>query len=406
MFKKSLLSGVIFLTSCQQAPINNFNTEAMDALLSSAVENGEVPGASALVFDDGQIVYQKAFGLRDIERNEPLEMDTVFRIYSMTKPITSALIMDLAEDGKLNLTDPVAKYIPALGGMKVASLGEDGAPVFSDQVVPMTIEDLLLHRAGIGYGIFGPVSPIEEMYEKAELFDPREDLSVKMDKLAELPLVAQPGTGWYYSYSIDVLGRVAEVAGDDSLGDLFQARFFDPMGMTETGFHVRPDQMARFASNYSLTENGLVLQDDGQKSHYLMDLPYESGGGGLVSTLGDYSKFAQMILQDGSYNGQEILSPASVKLMTSNQLDGDDIFMMDWLGSTDDTGFGYGGSVITGDVENRNKGSWGWGGMAKTTFQVDPQNGAFAILMLQFFAADEPQIHRDFRTLVANEVAD
>lgn len=406
MFRKSILMAALLLAACDNAPVNNFDTVAMDALLSSAVENGDVPGASALVFDDGQIVYQKAFGLRDIERNEPLEMDTVFRIYSMTKPITSALIMDLAEEGKLKLTDPVAKYIPALGNMKVASLGEDGEPVFSDQAVPMTIADLLLHRAGIGYGIFGPVSPIEEMYEKAELFNPREDLSVKMEKLAELPLVAQPGTGWYYSYSIDVLGRVAEVAGGDSLGDLFQARVFDPLGMSETGFHVRPDQMARFASNYSLTENGFILQDDGQKSHYLMDLPYESGGGGLVSTLEDYAKFSQMILQGGTYEGQEILSPESIKLMTENQLDGDDIFMMDWLGSTDDTGFGYGGSVVTGDVENRNKGTWGWGGMAKTNFLVDPENGAYAVLMLQFFAADEPQIHRDFRALVAKEVAD
>ena len=266
MMKKLILSTALMFSACQSEPVNTFDTTAMDTLLSTAVESGQVPGASALIFDDGQVVYKNAFGLRDIERQSPLELDTVFRIYSMTKPITSALIMDLAEEGKIDLGAPASKYIPELAMMKVASLGEDGNPVFTEQTVPMTVKDLLLHRAGIGYGIYGPISPIEVLYEKAELFDPREDLSVKMKKLSQLPLVAQPGTGWYYSYSIDVLGRIAEVVTDQKLGDLFEARFFKPLGMTETGFYVRPDQKSRFASNYAKTETGFTLQDDGQTS--------------------------------------------------------------------------------------------------------------------------------------------
>jgi len=324
MLKNALILGAaLCLIGCQAGPVHNFDTAAMDALLSNAVDNGDVPGVSALVFDDGQVVYKNAFGLRDIERDKPVEMDTVFRIYSMTKPITSALIMDLTEEGKIALGDPVSKYIPELGNMQVAKLGEDGAPVFSEQSQPMTVEDLLLHRAGMGYGIFGPISPVEQMYESAELFDPREDLSIKMTKLSKLPLLAEPGYGWYYSYSIDVLGRVAEVATGQSFGALLKERFFDPMDMTETDFHVRPDQKARFASNYSKTETGFELQDDGQTSYYLQDLPFESGGGGLVSTLGDYAKFSQMLVQNGTYKGQQILKPETVALMMQNQMDAD-----------------------------------------------------------------------------------
>ena len=406
MMKKLILSTALMLTACQSEPVNTFDTAAMDTLLSTAVESGQVPGASALIFDDGQVVYKNAFGLRDIERKSPLELDTVFRIYSMTKPITSALIMDLAEEGKIDLDAPASQYIPELAMMKMASLGEDGNPVFTEQTVPMTVKDLLLHRAGIGYGIYGPISPIEVLYEKAELFDPREDLSVKMKKLSQLPLVAQPGTGWYYSYSIDVLGRIAEVVTDQKLGDLFEARFFKPLGMTETGFYVRPDQKSRFASNYAKTETGFTLQDDGQTSYYNQELPLQSGGGGLVSTLEDYAKFSQMLLQKGSYNKQQILKPETVEMMTQNHLDPDDVFMMEWLGSPENTGFGYGGSVATGPAEGSAVGMWGWGGMAKTTFHLDPQNGAYAVLMMQMFHQDEPQLHKDFRAMVTEQVAD
>ena len=406
MMKKFILTTALLLTACQSEPVNTFDTAAMDALLSAAVDNGDVPGASALVFDDGQVVYKNAFGLRDIERNKPVELDTVFRIYSMTKPITSALIMDLVEEGKIGLNDPVSKYIPELANMKVASAGEDGVPVFTEQTHPMTVKDLLLHRAGMGYGIYGPINPIEEMYQKAELFDPREYLSVKMTKLSQLPLLAEPGYGWYYSYSIDVLGRVAEVAGGATLGELFEDRFFKPLGMTETDFHVRENQKARFASNYTKTETGFDLQDDGQKSYFLRDLPFESGGGGLVSTLEDYAKFCQMLAQKGEYNGRQILEAETVSLMMQDQMDPDDHFMMDWLGEANNSGFGYGGSVELGAQDHLPKGAWGWGGMAKTKFHIDPENGAFAILMLQFFTSEDPQLHTDFQAIVTREVAD
>ena len=412
--KNSLCAGVTLVTllSCKAAPENNFDGAAMDALLKTAVESGEVIGASALVFDDGKTVYRSAFGLRDRERTQPMELDTVVRIYSMTKPITSALIMDLWEDDLLDLDDPVSKFIPEMANMQVVSLGADGKPVFTPQADPMTVKDLLSHTAGIGYGIFGPVNGAEAMYEKADLFSPGEDLAVKMQKLSKLPLIAQPGEGWYYSYSMDVLGRVAEIASGEKLSDLMQARLFDPLKMTETGFYVKPAQAPRFASNYARTDKGLVLQDDGQTSPFLTKPKFESGGGGLVSTLDDYGRFAQMLLQKGKFDGKQILETKTAEIMMSDQLDPSVKFMMPWVGAEDQTGFGFGGRVVTSETEEGVKnngyvtGLYGWGGMAKTNFHVNPNNGAYGVIMLQVFTKDEPPVLNSFRALVTEQVAD
>jgi len=399
-----------------------FDKAALDALLSEAIESGELVGASALVFDEGETVYTGTFGLRDRENSKPVELDTLFRIYSMTKPITSAIIMDLQEEGLLNINDPVTKYIPELGDMKVMSAGEDGKPIFTPQENIMTVKDLLLHRAGLGYGIFGPINPVEELYTKAGLFNPTEDLSVKMTKLSKLPLIAQPGTGWYYSYSIDVLGRVIEVVTGNSLIEVMDARIFTPLGMTETSFAVREDQKPRFVSTYALQEDGsyrLFESGDvgagtdvpGRPGRFSTANKFLSGGGGLVSTLGDYAKFAEMLLNGGVYKGQRILDEATIDAMMTDQMDPDDIYMFPWLGGETNNGFGYGGSIVVADTpeqiarNGQSKGHWGWNGAARTTFWVDRPNGAFGILMLQFFGGDDPDIHRRFRVLVQGETS-
>lgn len=414
--KKLLMLGAIILAGCTaqsetQAPI--FDKAAMDTLLGEAVTSGTHVGVSALVFDEGQTVYTGAFGLRDRERDQPVELDTVFRIYSMSKPITSALILDLQEDGLLNLDDPVSKYIPELANMMVASEGEDGKPAFTSQTTPMTVKDLMLHRAGIGYGIFGPVNPIEEMYEKADLFGRNEALSSKMAKLSKLPLIAQPGEGWYYSYGIDVLGRIAEVVTGENFGDLLDTRIFKPLGMTDTGFEVSEVQKDRFSSNYMLQEdNTYMLIEDGQNSPYSQKAVFQSGGGGLVSTLGDYAKFAQMLLDGGTHNGHRVLDEQTVKMMTSDQMDTDDKFMMSWIGENDTTGFGYGGSVQIAEtpeqVANNGMavGQYGWGGMARTQFWIDEPNDAFGIMMLQYFGQGEPALRESFRALTYAQTKD
>lgn len=383
-----------------------FDTAAMDALLSGSIETGEHVGVSALVYDEGFTVYKGAFGMADRERDYAVDMDTVWRIYSMTKPVTSVLIMDLQEDGLLNLNDPVSKYIPELANMQVVSLGEDGKPKFTPQAVPMTVKDLMLHRAGMGYGIFGDVNPVETAYGAAKLFEPSEDLSIKMQKLSKLPLLAQPGDGWYYSFSIDVLGRIAEIVTGQSLGEAMKERIFEPLGMNETSFRATEAQKPRFATNYFLTKTGnYVVEDNSQTSPFLDDNAFESGGGGLVSTLPDYAKFAQMMLDGGIYKGHRVINDATVKTMMSDQMDADDTFMMPWLGDSANSSFGYGGSIhIRTDAEQaaaegRVKGQWGWGGAARTEFWIDSENNAFGIIMLQYFGQEDPDLHDRFRAL-------
>lgn len=391
----------------------DFDTEAMDELLSEAVEAGEVLGVSALVYDDDRVVYENAFGLGDRERNVPLTKDSVFRIYSMTKPMTSAVIMDLVEEGKLSLSDAVADYIPQIGEMKVATLGENGEVSFEDQAVPMTVKDLLLHRGGMAYGIFGEASPIEKAYMQADIFNLDEDLSAKMDKLAKLPLHSQPGTAWYYSFSIDVLGRIIEVVTGQNYGEVMHERLIDPLGMSDTGFYVRPDQQSRFVSLYLRQGDGTyVLAEDGQKSTFLKDNAYQNPGGGLVSTIEDYAKFAELMLKGGTYKGTRILEPETVSAMMSHQMEPDDSFMMPWLGGETGVGFGYGAAVQISATPEQVKeagkqvGQWGWDGLARTTFYIDPQNDAFGIMMLQYMGGENPPLHDQFQALAVPQTQD
>ncbi len=414
MFKKLLLSCTLILTACsnhtgqaQTAP-PVFDSASMDAMLSEAVDSGEVIGVQALVFDEGHTVYHKSFGLADRERGTPVAVDTVYRIYSMTKPVTSALIMDLMEEGKLALTDPVSRYIPELAQMKVVSAGPDGTPVFTDQQRPITIEDLLLHRSGMAYGIFGGF-PVEQAYQTAQLFE--EDLATNMTRLSQLPLLAQPGDAWFYSYSIDVLGRVAEVVSGISLDQLMDERFFTPLGMSETGFHVQPEQTPRFASNYIIQPDGqFILEDDGQNSPFAdLDKKFFSGGGGLVSTTEDYLKFARMLLNEGELNGTRVLTPETVRLMIQDHLSGDMKFLLPWIGGDTGAGFGYGGSVQNTATpqqqteRGRYAGQFGWGGAARTNFWIDPENKAIGMIMLQFFSPADPEIHNRFQSMVLEQ---
>jgi len=419
--KTLLLSSVLFMgAACTSNPeaasvtseASTFDTAAMDALLSKAVENGDVIGVQALVFDEGETVYRNSFGLADRERNVPVKSDTVYRAYSMTKPLTSALIMDLMEEGELKLTDPASKYIPQLAEMKVVSLDENGQPKYEAQTNPMTIEDLLLHRSGMAYGIFGG-NPIEDAWAKADLFNAEMTMAETMDKMPGLPLLGQPGEQWFYSFSIDILGRIAEVVTEQTLGEVMKERFFDPLGMTETAFRVSPELKPRFASNYALNaEGGFDLFEDGQTSPFTKPGKIESGGGGLTSTTDDWLKFARLLLNEGEYEGTRILEAETVRLMMQNHMSPDTPYLLPWIGGDTGAGFGYGGSVqMTATPEQeaergRYPGQFGWGGAARTNFWVDPKNDAIGIIMLQFFSAEDPQIHDDFQAMVLEQTRD
>jgi len=385
-----------------------FDTVAMDSLLSDAVESGDVIGVQALVFDEGKTVYRNSFGLADRERNVPVKSDTIYRVYSMTKPVTSALIMDLMEEGKLKLSDPASKYVPQLAFMKVVSLDEAGKPQYVDQMRAITIEDLLLHRAGLAYGIFGG-DPIEEAWAKADLFNPQISISEQMEKLPDLPLLGQPGEQWAYSYSIDILGRVVEVVTDQTLAEAMKERFLDPLGMSETSFKVSTVLKPRFASNYLLGADGTYkLFEDGQESPFGRDGKFESGGGGLTSTTDDWLKFARMLLNGGEFNGVQILEPETVEKMMTDHL-ADTPSVQDWLGGHTGAGFGYGGAVqvrTTPELEaklGRYPGQFGWGGAARTNFYVDPENNAIGIIMLQYFGGLDPAIHGAFQALALEQ---
>jgi len=352
----SACSGGTDTAPALDAPV--FDTAAMDALLSGAVDRGDVIGVQALVFDEGRTVYKNQFGLADRERETPVADDTVYRVYSMTKPLTSALIMDLMEEGKLKLSDPASKYIPELAQMKIVSLGADGTPQYAGQARPMTVEDLLLHRAGMAYGIFGG-NPIEDAWAQADLFNTDMTTAETMKKLPALPLLGQPGEQWFYSYSIDVLGRIAEVVTGQTLGEAMKARVFDPLGMTETAFRVSAELKPRFASNYALQPDGsFVLFEDGQTSPFTQDGQMESGGGGLTSTTEDWLKFARL---------------------STPELEGS---------------------------KGRYPGQFGWGGAARTNFWVDPENGSIGIIMLQFFSPSDPKLHDDFQALTLAQTRD
>jgi len=411
VFLSSLFVGATACSSGTQTSAPNFDTAAMDVLLSGAVDRGEVIGVQALVFDEGQTVYRNSFGLADRERNVPVKSDTVYRVYSMTKPLTSALILDLREEGKLKLSDPASKYIPQIAQMKVVSAGEGGQPKYEDQKRPITIEDLLLHRAGMAYGIFGG-NPIEDAWAQADLFNGQTTMAATMDKLPALPLLGQPGDQWFYSFSIDVLGRIAEVVTEQSLEEAMRERFFNPLGMTETSFRVSEDLKPRFASNYLLQADGTYrLMEDGQTSPFTKPGKLESGGGGLTSTTDDWLKFAQLLLNEGEYKGTRILEPETVRLMMTDHL-GNTPTLLPWIGGTTGAGFGYGGSIQISSTPEQEAasgvypGQFGWGGAARTDFWVDPENNAIGIIMLQFFGGNDPKIHEDFKALTLAQTRD
>jgi len=263
----------------------------------------------------------------------------------------------------------------------------------------------------MAYGIFGG-NPIEDAWAKADLFDGQTTMEDAMDKLPTLPLLGQPGEQWFYSFSIDVLGRIAEVITEQTLEEAMRERFFEPLGMTETAFRVAPDLKPRFASNYLLQADGTYsLIEDGQTSPFTQDLKIQSGGGGLTSTTDDWLKFAQLLLNKGEFNGTRILEADTVRLMMENHL-GDTPSLLPWVGGTTGTGFGYGGSIQLSATAEQEKtaglypGQFGWGGAARTNFWVDPENDAIGIIMLQFFGGTDPKIHDDFKALTLAQTRD
>lgn len=373
------------------------------------IQPGKIPGAVTLVARYGKVVWCEAQGLRDVERNQPMERDTVFRIYSMTKPITSIAMMQLYEQGKFLLNEPVHKYIPSWRNLRVYKGGSH--PDF--ETVPatstMTIRDLMTHTSGLTYG-FTERTEVDAAYRKLKL-DGSTILTLDklVDRLAELPLEFSPGTAWNYSVSTDVLGYLVELLSGQSLDSYFQEHIFGPLGMTDTGFHVRPDQRERFAACYLYQSgNTMKLQDDPERSRYLKEPKFLSGGGGLVSTIDDYFRFAQALCQGGEYQGQRIIGRKTLEFMRLNHLPGGQDLPALSIGGFTETpyagsGFGLGFSVKTDIAKSATIGSpgeFGWGGLASTSFFIDPVEDLVVIFMTQLMPSSSYPIRQQLRALV------
>lgn len=339
--------------------------------VQALVDDEKIAGASVIVARKGNIVFFETFGMMNQEAKKPMQKDTIFRIYSMTKPITSVAVMMLYEEGKLKLDDAVSKYIQEFKGLKVYA--ESGK--HEEQVREMSIRDLLRHSSGLTYGFFGN-TPVDKMYRANSVFDRKSSLQDMINKLSKIPLLYQPGTKWHYSVSTDVLGYLVQKISGQSLDKFFKKRIFKPLDMKDTAFYVSDKKADRFAVCYGpKADGGLNVIDDPLKSRYLKKPSLFSGGGGLVSTARDYMRFCQMLVNKGQLDGKRLLRSETVEMMTSNQLP-------DGVSRGNGEGFGLGFSVRTKDGKFP-KGEYGWGGMASTHFWISPRDKLVAVALSQ-----------------------
>ena len=360
------------------------------AKLTPYIERGMVPGFVTVVAREGKVVHFEAFGQRDVERGKPMTKDTIFRMYSMTKPITGVAVMILVDEGKLRVSDPVSKFIPEFAESKVLVMGKGSSTELVPARTPTTIQHLLTHTSGLTYG---RNPKVKDAYKELGLRMPHEStltLAEFARHAAKAPLVCEPGSAWHYGISIDVLGRVIEVASGKPFDEFLEARIFKPLGMKDTGFMVPPDKADRFAANYKLTKSfGMELLDDPESSPFLEKSGLPSGGGGTVGTAADYLRFAQMILNGGELDGVRIVSKEAIAELTKNQLPaslGDNPLSSALPLLSQGVGFGYAGAVVMDGYNQTLFGSAGtytWGGLASTDFWIDFKHELIGMVLTQ-----------------------
>jgi CubicO group peptidase (beta-lactamase class C family) len=367
--------------------------ERLHAGMQALVDRRQVAGTVTLVARDGKVVDVHASGYQDLDGRTPMRADTIFRIASMTKPVTSVAILMLYEEGKLLLTDPVSRYIPAFRQMTVAGRGADAGTTPARRGI--TIRDLLTHRSGLTYGFLNN-GPVGNAYRAAGVSDGLDDANVTLaenvDRLAAQPLISQPGEAWNYSLSDDVLGRVIEVVSGQPFDAFLRDRIFTPLGMTDTAFDVPASKWSRFAGLYTPDRNGGGLRIVGDEAigntmisaftSYRAPKKYLSGGAGLTSTAADYARFAQMLLNGGELNGVRLLGPKTVELMTTSHTA--DLPSGGVMGAGMNWGFGV--RMVVNLAETQTLGStgmYGWIGIYGTTFWVDPKEHLVMVMMVQ-----------------------
>jgi CubicO group peptidase (beta-lactamase class C family) len=355
------------------------------------VDSGDYPGFAMLVYRHGQVLFDEVIGSMDLEAGEPLQKDTLYRMYSQTKPVACAALLMLMEEGKFLIDDPVARYIPAFGKTKVFAGMNMGGMRLVDPERPMTIRHLFNHTAGLSYG-FDPENQVDRLYAKAKLIDlvgyGQMPLPEMMERLAQLPLVNHPGAVFFYSMAHDVVGYLVSLLSDMPFDEFLRQRMFEPLGMEDTAFWVPPEKAPRFAAVYTTGEDGRTALAGAQENCVLLRPPVAAMGGmGLVSTQRDYLRFGRMLLNGGELDGARLLSRRTVDLMRSNHLTPAQLVSM---GSPEfpNHGFGYGLGVgvmmdrgLSGAM--RSNGSYGWGGAAGTEMIIDPQEDLVFLVATQ-----------------------
>ena len=404
----------------QSVGLSSARLGRLDQVMKSRyVDGGELPGLLTMVYRKGALVHTGMSGHMDLERDKPMREDAIFRIYSMTKPITAVALMMLAEEGLIGLDDDVVTHIPSWKKLGVYASGVPtllaSAPasfLTTRPERPMKVIDLATHTAGLTYGFMMRTS-VDAAYRKAHLgeFKTPGGLDAMIEQLAGLPLEFSPGTAWNYSVSIDVMGYLVQKLSGMSFGEFLRTRLFEPLGMKDTAFFCPPEKIERFTSCYQPKEGGgLKLQDDAQKSTYAEPPSLESGGGGLVSTAHDYMRFCRMMLHRGALDGVQILSPKTVELFSLNHLPGgqelEDMAPPGLFSEAGYSGIGFSiGCGVNIDVaKTRLPGTVGeyfWGGAASTAFWIDPKEDLAVVFMTQVMGTDARlTLRRDLRTLV------
>lgn len=421
-FRKSLVgtavvSLAILLGACSTAPATSIPVEtpptisaalqpetqafsqdrirALEDHMVQYVTDGQVKGIATRLVKDGQIVSDIQAGIRREADQAPVASDTIYRIYSMSKPVTGVAMLMLWEEGKFQLDDPVTMYIPELEGLQVfKGLDETGAPILEPVSRPPTMQELMSHTAGFGYGLRAG-DYVNDMFRETGVFT-APDMDTFMERVSTIPLLHEPGTTWDYSISVDIQGYLVEKLSGQTLGEFFQARIFEPLGMTDTAFFVREDQYDRFADVYVNAPDGSGFAPAQAPGFQFRKetIAFEGGGHGLVSTMDDYARFAEMLVNEGTLDGVQILKPETVRLMATDHLpDGVDIGY-DGTSADEATGVGFGLNVAVilepAAVRAHPKGVYMWGGAAGTWFWVDPENDIYFIGMVQHFGGAGP----------------
>lgn len=419
------------LTQPEKVGLSSERLERITNQIQADVDSGKIPGAVAIVARKGEIVYARAFGKANMEKNTEMSVDKMFRIYSMTKPIVSAALMMLHEENKFKLNDPIEKYMPEFANMHVLvergsgnggpvfnlpETDEEGNPVYrgiqidpsSYYTVPaersITVQDLLRHTAGFTYGFFGNTT-VDKMYQRDGILTRDKDLADFTARLAKIPLQYQPGTTWHYSVSVDVQGRLIEVLSGMPLDKFLDERIFKPLGMNDTAFYASKEKLDRLAQLYAPKNGGGIEPANPMISRNFVNAPAMfSGGGGLVSTAQDYMRFCQMMLNGGELDGKRLLSRKTIELMT-----------MDHCGDIENyrpmsNGYGFGlGFAVAQDLAQAgqagSEGEFNWGGAAGTRFWIDPKEELIGIYMVQILPHPY-SFGEEFKQLTYQAIAD